>query len=297
MCVLCIDRHSQSTRTQRISWGNLPWLAFIVQVLLVVAVEGSDELLRGLIVQRDRGTGIANALQVVNFERVHGFWVEPAWQTFFTHTHHLLGLTFTWDTVKTLTGLLYSLGHPLVTLAFAIWLFASRRSLFPVVRDALFLTSAGALVLYESFPLAPPRLATGLVYDGHPFRFQDTLFAVLGSDGKVLGTQIGYDEFAAMPSIHVAWALTVGLVLAWTLRPLVLRLLALLYPAAMLLAVVVTGNHYLLDAIVAAVLLGAAFAISIGWHAWLARRSRPAAVETPEPAPSLRPAPQRVDAA
>lgn len=52
-----------------------------------------------------------------------------------------------------------------------------------------------------------------------------------------------------MPSIHVAWALIVGVTLALLLKPLGARLLAALYPLVMLVTVVVTGNHYLMDAI------------------------------------------------
>jgi membrane-associated phospholipid phosphatase len=55
-----------------------------------------------------------------------------------------------------------------------------------------------------------------------------------------------------MPSLHVAWALIVGLILVWTARPLAARLIGLCYPVFMSLAVVITANHYIADCLGAA---------------------------------------------
>jgi membrane-associated phospholipid phosphatase len=132
-------------------------------------------------------------------------------------------------------------------------------------------------VLYEAYPLAPPRLTRGLEYDGHPFRFVDTLYQVLNANGHVAGTKIGFNEFAAMPSLHIGWAIIVGMTLAWALRSPVLRLLALVYPLVMLVAVVVTGNHYLMDAVGAVgCLIGAVVLASL--YAWLRSGRRSPAV-------------------
>jgi hypothetical protein len=244
------------------------WLSFFAQVLIVASVELSDEFVRGMVAQSNSHLGQIHAADVVHFEAVHGFWVEPAWQLFFERTHHILGLVITWGQVVPVINFIYVFGHVMITLAFAMWVFFYRRGLFAFLRNVLFVTNALALVLYEAYPLAPPRLTTGLVYAGRPFRFVDTLFQVLDPSGHVAGTKIGFNEFAAMPSLHVGWSIVVGLTLAWVLRPVALRLLALVYPGTMLVTVVVTGNHYLMDAVGALGCLISAVVLA-SLYAWL----------------------------
>ena len=243
------------------------WLSFVGQILLVTSVEVSDELARGLIAQSDSRLGIVNADRIVSFEAQHDFWLEPGWQLFFRTSHHLLGLPIAWHQTMLFFNFTYALGHISITLLFAIWIFLYRRRLFPFVRNIFFAVNALALVLYEALPVAPPRLVPNLFYDGHPFTFQDTLFALL-ANGKVIGTQVGFNEFAAMPSIHMAWATIVSLTLICTLRRPLLRLLALCYPGIMLVAVVVTGNHFFMDALGALSILALAIILSFLLEVW-----------------------------
>ena len=219
------------------------WLYLLANVLLVAAVELTDDFAHALVPQSNASAGLANALHVANFEAAHDLWIEPGIQSFFARTHTYLGITFGWSQVETVVDALYGEGHVFFTLAFAIWVFVRRRALFPFLRNIFLVTNAFAVLLYESFPLAPPRLASGLRYDGHPYHFVDAVF------GGARGLKIGFNEYAAMPSVHVAWALIVGLTLAWTVRFLPVRLLALAYPVVMILVVIISGNHYILDAL------------------------------------------------
>ena len=143
-------------------------------------------------------------------------------------------------------------------MAFSFWIFAFRRRLFPLLLNVFLVTNALAVVLYESYPLAPPRLEPSLEYGGHPFHFLDPVF------GDGAGVRVGFNEYAAMPSIHIAWALILSVTLVLTARPLLVRVLAAAYPAVMLVTVVVTGNHYLLDAV------GGAAVVALGLVAALA---------------------------
>jgi membrane-associated phospholipid phosphatase len=247
------------------------WFAFAIQILLVASVELGDDLIRGMVTAQDPRTGIANALRIEKFEAAHGIWLEPGMQQFFREPHQLLGLTLSWHTAVTAVNLIYTFGHVLVTLAFALWIYLYRRPLFGFVRNAFFLTNALALVGYETFPVAPPRLTMGLVYQGHPFRFIDTLYQVLGSNGRVEGSQIGYNEFAAMPSLHIAWALLVAFVLLCTARSRLVGAFAAVYPVLMLVTVVVTGNHYLMDAAGGAVAVAGAVVLALVLHAYRSR--------------------------
>jgi hypothetical protein len=237
-------------------------LSFCAQIALVVGIELSDDLAHGLIAQNDVHTAQANALSVMHFEAAHGFWLEPGIQSFFERTHHLLGLTIGWAQVVPIVNALYGLGHVFFTLAFALWIYCCRRPLFSFLRNVFLLTNALALALYETFPLAPPRLASGLRYDGHPYHFVDTVFAV-GS-----GMKLSFNELAAMPSLHVGWALLVGLTLVCTVRSRAVRLLALVYPLIMLTTVIVTGNHYISDGLGALAVLMLAFTLSIAFEWW-----------------------------
>ncbi len=228
-------------RRGRTTWRD--WVYLLANVLLVAAVELTDDFAHALVPRTNANIGLANALHVANFEAAHDLWIEPGIQSFFAHTHTYLGITVSWSQVTTVVDMLYGQGHILFTLAFAVWVFMCRRALFAFLRNIFLLTNTFAVLLYESFPLAPPRLASGLRYDGHPYHFLDAVF------GGARGLKIGFNEYAAMPSVHVAWALIVGLTLAWAAKPLLIRALALSYPVIMILVVIITGNHYLLDAL------------------------------------------------
>jgi hypothetical protein len=252
-------------RVQRRAGPLWTWLSFCAQVLLVVALGSADDLLHALTGQNNQHIALANAARVVTFETAHNLWVEPALQTFFTHAHALFGTVIGSADIVTAFNLMYGLGHVGITLAFALWMYLYRRPLFAFVRNIFLITNALAVMIYEIFPLAPPRLANGLhlQYDGRPFHVVDSVFGA----GK--GLKLGFNEFAAMPSLHVGWSLIVALTLFMVLRPLALRLAVLLYPAVMLTTVIVTGNHYVADGLGAAAVLVVATAFALGiewWH-------------------------------
>jgi hypothetical protein len=267
-----------AVEAQALRRGNplIQWLAFAIQALIAVAFELGDDIGRGFFSQHGTIQGIQNARSVVSFEAAHGFWIEPAWQTFFLQTRHFFAWTITWLDVANVMNAIYVGCHVGVTLAVAVWLYFYRHRYFAVFRNVIMLCNALALIVYENFPVAPPRLTTDIDFDGHPFTFQDTVFGALSAGGKLVGNSVGYNEFSAMPSVHMAWAVVVGAAVVLLARPLIVRVLGALYPVLMLVAVVVTGNHFLLDAIgaVAVVLVAAAIAGSLAWWATTRRVPR-----------------------
>src|SRR5579872_2220804 len=140
------------------------WISFALQVAIAIAFEVGDDVARGLISQHGTIQGVDNARKVVAFEAAHGFWVEPAWQTFFLHTHHLFDLTIQWTTVARVMNGIYVLGHVFVTLGVAIWVYRYRRKYFRFLRNSVICVNGLALVIYENFPVAPPRMTTGLTF-------------------------------------------------------------------------------------------------------------------------------------
>jgi hypothetical protein len=233
----------------------------ILQMVLVAGIDMADEFAHALFSWNNARSGLANATQLVDFEAAHDLWIEPGVQSFFTHSHHFLGAAISWPQARAVADAMYGQGHVLITFLFALWVYFFRRGLFAFVRNVFVLTNLLAVVLYEIFPLAPPRLATGLRFEGRPYHFLD---AVFGNGGL----KLGFNEFAAMPSLHVGWALIVGLTLTWAARPLLLRALGLIYPLIMLTTVIVTGNHYLLDGLgaLAVVSFAAVCSVMVAWR-------------------------------
>jgi hypothetical protein len=143
-------------------------------------------------------------------------------------------------------NLYYDILHFPVLIICLIWLWVWHRARYIRVRTTLAVFT-GLSLLIALIPVAPPRMlpGTGLV---------DT--AVLYHQ-SVYQTRVGFnpDQLSAMPSVHVGWAILVAIMVITTART-PWRWLALLYPAATTMAVVVTANHFWLDGIVAALLLG-----------------------------------------
>ena len=134
-----------------------------------------------------------------------------------------------------------------------VWLFARHREHYRAIRNCVFLVTGACLVLHI-FPVAPPRLLpdlgfvdTGLVYGQSVY-----------GPGNAGGLS---NQLAAMPSVHVAWALIVGLAAlrASTSR---WRWIAVAHVVLTVLAVTATGNHWWLDGVAAAALLGLAVIIT-----------------------------------
>ena len=245
-------------------------LAFVLQVVVAISIEAADDLGRAIFAQHGTREGILNARSLVAFEAGHGFFVEPAWQLFFLHTRHIFTVTITWLAMARLFNGIYVLGHIFFTLGVALWVYIYRRRWFGVMRNAVILVNLFALAVYENFPVAPPRLTTGLIVNHHAFTFRDTLFGITDAGGRVIGTQVGYNEFSAMPSVHMAWAMIAGAALVLLARSWWARAIGLVYPLCMLVAVVVTGNHYLVDVVGSIVVVVSAYVaarlLDRWWH-------------------------------
>ncbi|MFI1206304.1 phosphatase PAP2 family protein [Streptomyces sp. NPDC020802] len=158
------------------------------------------------------------------------------------------------DTLVHVANTYYATVHFPATAAFLVWMYLRRPGHYVWARRVLAAVTAAALVVHLTFPLAPPRMlaATGLVDTGQVFG--PTVY------GASPETDSLSNQFAAMPSLHFGWALMVaiGLIVATRSR---WRWLWLLHPLVTLLVIVGTANHYWLDAIVAAALLGIALAV------------------------------------
>lgn len=147
----------------------------------------------------------------------------------------------------------YATMHFAVTLAVLVWLYRRRPHAYRTARGVLLAMTLLALIGYWLYPLAPPRLMPG-------GGFVDTV-RIWGTWGVAASEPVtsASNQYAAMPSMHVGWALWCGVVVARNVRRPAFQTLGLLYPAVTLLVVVVTGNHFVLDAAGAVV----AFAVAV----------------------------------
>jgi hypothetical protein len=148
----------------------------------------------------------------------------------------------------------YATLHFVVTIGVLLWLFAKRPHLYRGARTVLFATSLIGLLGFYLYPLAPPRLLH--------FGYVDTLvrFHTWGSfaDPKIADHS---NQFAAMPSLHIAWALWCGIAIFLCARHLWIRTLGLAYPVCTLLVIVGTANHFIIDAVAGAIVIMAAFGV------------------------------------
>ncbi|WP_045321934.1 phosphatase PAP2 family protein [Streptomyces sp. NRRL F-4428] len=200
----------------------------------------------GRLLSTDRtGEAFRNADRIWDAERALHLPGEGAVQRLLLHG----------DALVTTANTYYAAVHFPATALFLIWLYIRRPAHYLWTRRVLAALTGAALALHLAYPLAPPRMLpaarlvdTGQVYGPTVYR--------AAPDADTLANQ-----FAAMPSLHFGWALMLAIgVIAATRGGKRSRwsLLWLLHPVATLLVIVGTANHYWLDAIVAAVLLGIA---------------------------------------
>ena len=161
-------------------------------------------------------------------------------------------------------NLYYDTLHFPVLIACLIWLFVRHRADYGRRRITLAAFTGGCLFI-QLIPVAPPRMLPGTgMTDTAVLYHQSVYQAVAGFNA---------DQLSAMPSIHVGWAILVAIMVISAVRSR-WRWLALLYPAATTLAVVVTANHYWLDGIVAALVLAAVLLAQGGVERLAARLKR-----------------------
>lgn len=199
---------------------------FLVYRLGRLAISGHDDL------------AIANAWHVWDVERLLRLPDEETLQDW----------VLQWPDLLKAANWFYVGVHFPVTLAFLAWGWLRRPPAEYRWARRLIITLTGfAMVLHVAMPLAPPRMLSSL-------GFLDTM-AAFGPSAYSGGAATVANQFAAMPSLHVGWALLIAVVVVRTARSR-WRWVVVAHPVLTTAVVVVTANHYWVDAVVAAVLLG-----------------------------------------
>lgn len=204
----------------------------------------------------------ANNRRLVDLEKSLHIFYEHEIQTWFLSARWLIRFL----------NVYYGTLHFVITAGLLIWVYHFRHGAYRRMRNLLGITTGLALIGYWTFPLAPPRLQK------IPPLFVDTLDTIGGlwSYNSPVAKAVA-NPFAAMPSLHFGWALWCGMVF-WTLTThRWSKAMAFVYPFLTLAAIVITANHYFLDAVGGAIVFGTALLIQNAWERSVARRHHRAA--------------------
>jgi hypothetical protein len=190
-----------------------------------------------------------NAHRIFRFEQLFHLAWEGSLQRAFLQVPELIRAL----------NVFYLSGHFILTGLFFVWLYFRSRDGFAGFRNGFLIATGMSLLIHWSFPTAPPRVAgVGLT---------DTLatFSNIHIGSPTMEGSFS-NPVAAVPSLHAGWALAVGVGMVLYGRWFVTRLLGVIYPAVVTLTIIVTGNHFVVDAIAGDLVMGAGFLVA--WRLW-----------------------------
>ncbi len=210
------------------------WRDVARQLLLFMGAYGAYEIVRGLAAQAGH-TPYANAARVIDVERSLHLFVEPAIQRWTAARHGLLVLA-DWTYVN---------AHIAITLCVLAFVYARHNERFTAIRNTFLIAMAIALIGYTLYPTAPPRLMPA-------WGFSDSIrqFTGMSLEGSPAGSFLNF--YAAIPSMHVCFAIIVGWPMARLSHNVLVKAAWYLYPLYITFVVVATGNHYLTDTLLGA---------------------------------------------
>ncbi|MBX6391054.1 MAG: inositol phosphorylceramide synthase [Frankia sp.] len=190
---------------------------------------------------------LRNALDVWHFERVLRLPSEYGIQQLALHSTHLLEAA----------NRFYIGVHFPAAILFLLWVMFFQRAHWPRVRNVIVLATGAALVIHILYPLAPPRFLPAV---SPHIPFVDTGL-VIGPSAYSMPGAGAANEYAAMPSLHVGWAILEAWGIITILRYRA-RWLAVVHPVATAIVVVITANHYWLDGLIGGGLVYAAVVVT-----------------------------------
>jgi len=218
---------ARSTTHARVSRQSR-WRGAFREILLVLGGVVVYFGVRGFTVT-DAQEALDHALDLVALEQALGVYFEPSLQAL------VLGS----DSLVAVMNWIYIWGHWPVIVVVLLWLFVAHPDGYRRTRNAMLISGGVGLVIFAAFPVAPPRLAD--------LGFIDTV-TQHSSAYRVLQPPAFVNQYAAMPSLHVGWDLLMGLAVYTYARHILLRIVGLVLPVLMVSAVLLTANHYVIDA-------------------------------------------------
>jgi len=219
------------------------WVSFLRELAIVVPAYFVYFMVRGSVEGRTQ-EAIGRAARLMKLEESIGIFWEPTLQQLVVGERMILDL-LNW---------VYVWGHWPVIVVAALWLFFFHQDHYRLYRNAFLISGAIGLVIFATLPVAPPRLMES-------GGFVDTV-SLYSKAYRVLQPPAFVNQYAAMPSLHFGWNLIVGIAAFRHAPHPILKVLGALSPAVVCLSIVLTANHYILDAVAggSVALLGLALA-------------------------------------
>jgi hypothetical protein len=240
-----------------------------------------------LLVRGDVSTAVDNGLAILRAEKL-----------LLLNAEHPLNRLFTSiPAIGIPADFIYASLHYVVTPVVLVWLFRRRPARYRAARTWLMVSTVLGLIGFTLLPTCPPRLLDA------GYGFVDTMaqYSSYGWWGAEASAPRGLggmtNQYAAMPSLHVGWALWCGVLLWKHARTPLVRWLGVAYPLVITIVVMGTANHYFLDAVAGGVVMGAGALLTRPAlrtadrirARFAARTTTRAEAERPDPAPSPRP--------
>jgi hypothetical protein len=229
------------------------YLDAVWQVVLFLLVYYAYRLVRGAVDGR-AAESFQHARDLISIERATHTFVEPSVQAWTTSTGWLIDVT----------SYMYVHFHFTLTISALIFIYLSHNRSFYFVRNMLAVSMLIALIGYMVFPTAPPRFFP-------EWGFTDSVARFTGVPADSTTINALFNPFAAVPSIHVCFAMIIGWSMARLVKPRWAKALWITYPFVMTFVVVSTGNHFWLDAFFGALTAGASALVA----STLLARARP----------------------
>lgn len=225
------------------------WSDLVLQIGLVLAGYAVYSLVRGLADNpQAAAAAFENGRTIISVQQDLGIFVEPRVQEAFGGT----GL------IADIASWIYLNAQLSVTMAALVWIYFRRNRSFYFVRNTFMVAWLLALVVYIVMPVAPPRFFP-------EFGFVDSVSDFTGVSSET--SNAFFNPYAAVPSMHVAFSLMIGVPLALLVRHRPVKVFWALYPLLVTFVIIVTGNHFIADAILGAVAAG----IAASGATWMGR--------------------------
>ena len=215
-------------------------LDVVRQVLLFMGAYQLYRLTRGLVNDPNSATvAFTHARDLIGIERSLNLFIEPSVQAFTSGQQWLLDAT-SWMYINAQTS---------VTVGALAWLYLFRNPSFYFVRNMFLIAFGIALIGYSVFPTAPPRFFP-------EWGFFDAVSDFTGVPQDSVTINNLFNPYAAVPSMHVAFALMIGIPLSRLVKWRALKVFWAIYPLLVVFVIVATANHFIADAFLGACAAG-----------------------------------------
>lgn len=216
------------------------WLDVFRQLALFGAAYLCYSVIRGM-AEVQTTVAFDHTRDVIQLERAMHIFVEPSIQAWAMGSHALIDVS-SW---------LYVNAQTTVTVAALIYIYLRHNRSFYFVRNMLMISMVIALAGYALFPTAPPRFMP-------EWGFVDTVASFTGVHVEQTSHSMNalLNPYAAVPSMHVAFAMMIGWRLTGLVRPRILKVAWAIYPFLIAFVIVATANHFIFDALLGALTAG-----------------------------------------